>query len=150
MKFTKESKLDAYKQWILSIKPTPEGWEALIYPKGVFYTCKMDDLILSIGQYVMHEVVKVVADALDLHYSDITEPKSRERAYADARMVAGYILYRKFPASQDVVCSVIGWKNHASFIHARKQVENIVELEKKKDKVYSMHGWLKDNNIEIH
>ena len=81
MKFTKESKLDAYKQWILSIKPTPDGWEALIFPKGVFYSFAMDDLILFIGQYVMNEVVKLVADALNLHYSDIIEPNTREFSF---------------------------------------------------------------------
>ena len=150
MSFTKESKLDAYKQWIISIKPTSDGWEALIFPKGVFYALAMDDLIVLIGKYVMNEVIILVADALNLHYTDITEPKTRERIYGDARMVAGYILYHKFPASQDFVCNVIGWKNHASYIHARKQVDSIVELQEKRDKVYKMYPFLKDSNLEIY
>ena len=145
-----ENKLDAYRQWIMSIKPTAEGWEALVFPNGVFISDNITSLIYFIGRYVMNEVIILTADALHVNHRDITNPPSRERIYSDPRMIAGYILYERFPASQSLVCDMIGWKNHASYIHARKQVNDIAELEIMKEKVYKMYPFLENNKLEIY
>lgn len=144
-----QHKLDSYKQWIISIHTTPEGWEAKVFPSGIFQAENMNTLILFIGKYVMNEVIILVADALLLTSNQITNPPTRERVYADARMVAACVLYDKFPASQQLVCSLINWKNHSSYIHARNQVANIAELQEKKEKVFKMYPFLNGNKEKI-
>jgi hypothetical protein len=146
-----ESKLDTYRQWIISIRPVDEGWEAKVFPKGTFITYNMEYLIELIGNYIINEVLILIANALNTDISLIKQPPSRERKYSDKRMISAYILHKKLPITQDTICKFIGWKNHASFVHATHEVENVKELQKQLESVYKMYPFLNGNSdIKIH
>ncbi len=147
--------LDGYWQWLRYIKPTETGWEAEVFPKGVFKTDNIETLVFYIGQYIMKEITWLVADALDVCHNDVIKNishmrRSGGRDVTDARMIIIYILYKKFSVSQQMVCSIIGYKNHTSFIHARSQVENVKELLDKRDLVYKRYPFLRDHKTICH
>jgi len=135
--------LDAYRQWIISMRPTCNGWKAEVYPKHVFEAFTIERLVKDISIHVVNEVVELIADAFDVKEQILSF--HGKRPVTDARMIAASILYTKFPITHQMVANSLCWKSHSSSIGAQNMVNYIPELIEKKNKILKIYPFLNGN-----
>jgi hypothetical protein len=136
--------VDHFAPFISKIEFKNGQWNALFFPGTVVVVNSFDTLAELLAKHVINEIAMLCCDALRITYSELTA-KGRQQIASDQRMAVGNVLFDVFEGKTSLrsISSVIGWKDHAMLIHARKS-RDVMAIADLIHIIYSRYPFLKD------
>jgi len=96
------------------------------FPGGDMLDNLLEDLYTRRSEISPQEVLEKTAKFYRVHQDAITGP-ARNRKYVEARHLCAYLCYELIDMNLSEVADFIGRRDHASVIHARKKVLDLME-----------------------
>ena len=136
--------VDHYAPFLSKIDYRAGQWHAVFYPGTVVVVNSFEKLAEMLANHVLLEIANLCCDALRITYAELTA-KGRQQVASDQRMAVANVLLDVFDGKTSLqsISSIIGWKDHAMLIHARKS-RDIMSIADLIHVIYSRFPFLKD------